>query len=222
MKCLSCGEEISTKMKGSLKANLCPFCGKHVMDTFKAKQYNLLIEALAVVKLTNKADIDEQIKEKVIGILAEQFKFERIDLPPKKDDLICVDEDEVEGSPPPKITIPMEKILVDDDEDEDDSLPVRSMQEAAQSRPKTEKLVKNQKSSSSDLARMYKEMANSQYEGQSEGSSSDYEENGNSESEVEDSQKYFTDGLPPELAAKVERLKAKKMSETTGGIKRLR
>jgi DNA-directed RNA polymerase subunit RPC12/RpoP len=91
MKCESCSAEISSKMRGALKKNTCPFCAEKIMAPMKAEQYANLLDVLDQTSFTNRSDIDTQIREKVAGLLMTNFVFKKLDLPKVAPDVIVID-----------------------------------------------------------------------------------------------------------------------------------
>lgn len=96
MNCESCGSTISSKMKGAIRSNTCPYCAGEIMPKLKAEQYLNLLDVLEATTFTTKVEIDIQIREKVAALLISNFVFKKLDKPTKEPDLIKIDEDSVE------------------------------------------------------------------------------------------------------------------------------
>lgn len=104
MQCESCNTEISSKMKGALKMNACPFCSEQIMPSMKAEQYSNLVEVLEQTTFTNRSDVDSQIRDKVAGLLMSNFLFKRLDLPDAPRDIIVLDDEQT--TPPAELARP--------------------------------------------------------------------------------------------------------------------
>jgi len=91
MQCISCGSEVSSKMKSALHSNTCPFCGSSILESSRARSYADLITVFDKVRLTNRDDVDLQIKEKMIDILIRNFDLSKIESQ-SQDDVITVDD----------------------------------------------------------------------------------------------------------------------------------
>lgn len=92
MHCESCNQHISSKMKGAIKSNTCPFCGEQIMNPLKAEQFVNLTELLDATDFTNKKEVDVQIRTKVATLLLENFVFKKLENTSKGSDLISIDD----------------------------------------------------------------------------------------------------------------------------------
>ena len=101
MQCESCNTEISSKMKAAVRNNSCPYCNGLIMPPMKAEQYLNLVEVLEQTTFTNRSDVDAQIRDKVTGLLMNNFLFKRLELAAAVRDIIVLDEDEEELPLPP-------------------------------------------------------------------------------------------------------------------------
>jgi len=86
MKCQSCKEDITVKMKKALKSNECPYCGSEILNVEKMQQFNDLQEVLGLQKFTDSEVYDSKIRDKVIRVLMEQMKCVRIEKEQDDDD----------------------------------------------------------------------------------------------------------------------------------------
>lgn len=198
MKCISCSTEIDNKMKAAIKSNACPFCGSHIMDPKRARQYEALQSVLGKTKFTNKEEVDFKIREKVLEVLLENFEFMRLANSPTEEDLVAVDE--VESAS-------------DADDFVEDAIeappPTRSLSKAKASAPARQPISKGSSS-------IYHQAQRDMYEESSD-------EDLSPDDEDPELQKYFQDTTPAEIREKVEaRLQAARNVSTSGGIRRLR
>lgn len=108
MKCESCEENISSKMRGALANNLCPFCSKEIMPALKAEQYLNLLEVLEQTTFTNRMDVDSQIRDKVANLLMGNFVFKKLAVPESKLDIIVLDDENEEEEQ----EIPFEEVKI--------------------------------------------------------------------------------------------------------------
>ena len=101
MQCESCNTEISSKMKAAIRSNACPYCSENIMPPMKAEQYLNLVEVLEQTTFTNRSDVDAQIRDKVTGLLMNNFLFKRLELAAAVRDIIVLDEDQELAPPAP-------------------------------------------------------------------------------------------------------------------------
>jgi hypothetical protein len=135
-------------MRGALKLNACPFCTGKILSDAKAQQYVNLLTVLDQAVFTNKADIDTQIKDKVVQLMLDNFVFMKLDNPEVRSDIIVVSDEEeqkVISKPPVEIKPakvekkdpPKQKVEVDEEEedDEDDDYPDQPTRSLPKKRP---------------------------------------------------------------------------------------
>ena len=193
-------------MKAALYSNTCPFCGSDVMEAKKAKQYSSLVTVLGDAKFTNREDIDEKVKEKVISLLVDNFEFTRLAKTKPKTEVIAVEDDE-------------DSVETEDFENELEDL---SSKEEAPRAPRSLAKVKTRRPTSSAPRDIYHQAQADMYE-VDDGSYDDYDDV--SPEERAELERYFQDTTPAEIREKVEaRLAAAKQitNPSSGGIKRLR
>jgi Zn-finger nucleic acid-binding protein len=94
MQCESCNAEISSKMKAAVKNNSCPYCNGLIMPPMKAEQYLNLVEVLEQTTFTNRSDVDAQIRDKVTGLLMNNFLFKRLELAAAVRDIIVLEDED--------------------------------------------------------------------------------------------------------------------------------
>jgi len=92
MQCENCNQTITSKMKGAIASNSCPFCADPIMDQQKAEQYSNLLEVLDQTSFTNKAEFDEKIREKFAALMLTNFIFMKVD----NQDLVILETSEPE------------------------------------------------------------------------------------------------------------------------------
>lgn len=94
MKCLSCSNELNAQMKAAIGCNACPFCGRQIIAPERHLQMIQLDKVLSNTRFTSSESIDLKLKEKVIALLLEHFKFEQISSPDNSDEIVVLDENE--------------------------------------------------------------------------------------------------------------------------------